>query len=75
MKTEITIRQIDDARSILHANRILELREAYDQGWLECLDWAGRDDLKADIDSRAYLQARELALAKILLNKATITEK
>ena len=35
---------------------------AYQEGWHECAEWAGRDDLHPDVDSKAYADARDKRL-------------
>lgn len=44
--------------------------DAYDLGWLSCVEWSGRDDLAADMQSPAYLNQRNLRL-KALAEKPT----
>ena len=36
--------------------------DAYDLGWLSCVEWSDRDDLAADMQSPAYLDLRRLRL-------------
>lgn len=38
---------------------------AYDAGWIECAEWAGRGDLVSDMDSPAYAKDRERSLAAL----------
>ena len=37
-------------------------QEAYDLGWLRCVEWSGRDDLVCDMQSPAYLKGRTATL-------------
>lgn len=46
-----------------------QLKDAYDLGWLRCVEWSGRDDLAADMQSTAYLNERTNTL-KALADKA-----
>ena len=41
---------------------------AYQEGWHECAEWAGRDDLHPDVDSKAYEVARDKRLARLLVS-------
>ncbi|MEO0698478.1 MAG: hypothetical protein AAFY81_02035, partial [Pseudomonadota bacterium] len=34
------------------------MRDAYDLGWLGCVEWSDRDDLAADMQSPAYINLR-----------------
>lgn len=36
--------------------------DAYDLGWLSCVEWSDRDDLAADMQSPAYLNLRRMRL-------------
>jgi len=38
--------------------------EAFDLGWRAACDWADRDDLLADMGSKAYINTREAFLAE-----------
>lgn len=45
------------------------LKEAYYQGWIECTEWADRDDLIADIGSSEFDQSMRRRLRGIPLNE------
>ena len=42
----------------------LTVNDAYEVGWTMAAIWARRNDLMADIDSPAYIQDRDTALAR-----------
>jgi hypothetical protein len=56
---------IRDAIAAYAAAAVLAERELYYKyGWLAAAEWAGRDDLVADIGSKAYERTREFYFKK-----------
>ncbi|WP_432734808.1 hypothetical protein [Ralstonia solanacearum] len=62
-------RSAKDAWLACYQHLAPQITDAYDLGWLRCVEWSGRDDLAADLQSTAYLNKRTNTL-KALAEKA-----